>query len=249
MTQRRFFIPQAAIEGDKAWICGSDAHHLRNVLRLEKGDEIIIVSEGQEYQALISDFVDNQVLCTLRDATVGLGEPPLEVILLQGMPKGEKLELIIQKAVEIGVSKIVLLDTQRSVVKLDSSKAEKRLTRWRRIALEAAKQCRRSIVPQVEGIYKLSQWLEGQKQSEETLFLVPWEDERRAGIGEVLKEQKGIGKVIILIGPEGGLSESEVAEAKRYGARPVTLGPRILRTETAAIVAPALVLYQLGDLN
>lgn len=247
VTQRRFFVSKAAIEGDLAQITGADAHHLRNVLRLEIGEEIIIVAEGQEYQAEISDFQADKVLCALKEVAIGQGEPPLKVILLQGLPKGEKVELIIQKAVEIGVTKIVLLDTARCVVKLDSARAEKRLVRWQRIALEAAKQCRRSIVPQVDGIYKLPQWLKEQKL-EDTLFLVPWEEEKQIGLREVLTHSN-VGRVILLIGPEGGLAEEEVELAKEYGAKPVTLGPRILRTETAAIVAAALVLYQLGDLN
>jgi 16S rRNA (uracil1498-N3)-methyltransferase len=246
---RRFFIAKDAITQEGARISGTDAHHLRHVLRLERGEKIILVAEGREYLAEIKDFAEDHVFCHLHETYPGRGEPPVEVTLLQGMPKGEKLELVIQKAVEVGVSRIVLLETERSVVKLDPVKAEQRLKRWRRIATEAAKQCGRSVVPPVEGIYKLPLWLEKGEMAADALFLVPWENAQQPGIREALREHHQARQVCILIGPEGGLTSSEVETAKKFGGLPVTLGPRILRTETAAIVAPALVLYQAGDLN
>lgn len=245
---RRFFISKENIDGQQARLTGSCSHHLRDVLRMQKGEKIILALDGLEYLAEIQEFSGDEVLCLLLETRQGQGEPPVEVVLLLGIPKGEKLELVIQKAVELGVSRMVVLETERSVVKLDRTKAERRLQRWQRISLEAAKQCQRSTVPQVEGVYKLSQYLEEYLKGE-ALFLVPWEDEETTGIGEVLKAHSQARRVYLLIGPEGGLSKEEVELAKAHGGIPVSLGPRILRTETAAIVALALVLYQLGDLN
>lgn len=245
---RRFFIAPDALSGESATISGTDAHHLRTVLRLEQGAELILVAEGKEYLAQVRAFEAEDVLCTIIEERESTAEPPLEVILLQGLPKGDKVDLIVQKAVEIGVAKIVLLEGERSVAKLAGTRGEKKLARWQRIAYEAAKQSQRSVVPEIEGVFPLISWLKKEQFDEDTLFLVPWEEEEKRGIGEVLAASSAR-RVVILIGPEGGLTKAEVEAAKEEGAVPVTLGPRILRTETAAVVAAALVLYELGDLN
>lgn len=248
----RFFVEPDQIIGSAAVISGSDAHHINDVLRLCPGKRIIICDgDGYEYTGEIIKAGKDEVAARIVLVMKSRSEPPVRVILAQGMPKkAETLEMVIQKATELGVCRLVPLISERTVVRPKEEKLEKRWTRWNRIALEAAKQSRRAKVPVVDFPCTLKEFLDS--VSRDTLCLIPYEMEKSVGIREALEWEasKGFNRpVVIIIGPEGGFSPGEVDEARRAGAVPVSMGPRILRTETAGITALGIVLYELGDLG
>ncbi len=174
------------------------------------------------------------------------GEPPVKITLVQGLNKGDKMEYIVQKATELGVTDIIPMICHRSVVRLEGVKAVDRQERWQRVALEAAKQCRRAIIPKVHEIQNISEVLE--KIPLGTLSFLPWEQEKSFGLREILSGDKKE-SVFIFIGPEGGFEEKEVKQAIDKGVAVVTLGDRILRTETAGLACAAIVMFQWGDIN
>lgn len=245
-----FIVDTEQIKSGKIAITGEDFGHLTRVLRLKKGDEITATDgSGNLYKCLLEEIYQSEALGKIISVELDQTESPIEMVLLQGLPKGDKLELIIQKTTELGISRVVPVAMKRSVVQLSTGKAKERTTRWQRIAREAAKQCRRSQVPVVEYATDLREVLDS--LNEDALILLPWEGENTQGIKEVLisKETSERKQIAIIIGPEGGFDEQEIELAKQYNAVSVSLGPRILRTETAAIVVTALVMYQLGDLG
>ncbi len=240
------------ITGDLVTIVGSDAHHIADVLRLSPGQRIIVSDgEGFEYEGEILACTRNEVTLSVISVKKSISEPPFRVVLAQGMPKkAENLELVIQKAVELGVSRVVPLISERTVVRLQEDKLDSRMSRWNRIALEAAKQSQRAIIPVVDKPMNLREFLETIPR--DAFCIIPWEMEKDTGIKEVLQwelENRLPRMAVVLIGPEGGFSQGEIEEARRAGVVPVSLGPRILRTETAAITALSIVLYELGDLG
>ena len=248
----RFFVTPEQIVGTSITLSDADAHHIADVLRLSPGQPIVVCDgEGYEYEGDI-------VRCSRDDVTVQVtrvrkssAEPPIRVILAQGLPKkAEVFELVIQKAAELGVARLVPIISERTVSRPKEGKLENRLVRWNRIAVEAAKQSQRAKVPSVENPLSLTDFLDTIPR--DSLFLIPWEMEKSVGIKEALEWGANncfVRTVVVLIGPEGGFSEQEVDEARRAGAVPVSMGPRILRTETAGIVALGIVLYELGDLG
>ena len=245
-----FIISPQQIGAKEIVITGNDLEHLSRVLRLKPG-ETITVSDGEDrvYFCVLTQINKSRAVAEIKSVSPDYSEPSLEVTLLQGLPKGDKLELIIQKAVELGISRVVPVAMERSVVQLSGAKAEARVQRWQRIAQEAAKQSRRGCIPSVSPIVSLAEALE--ELPERNLVLLPWEEERSRGLKEILlspQAQKAAG-ITLIIGPEGGLPEKELLMAKNKGAIPLSLGPRILRTETAAIATVAIVMYQLGDLG
>ncbi|NLJ99734.1 MAG: 16S rRNA (uracil(1498)-N(3))-methyltransferase [Clostridia bacterium] len=249
---RRFFINARDIVGGTAKIIGDEAYHIIKVLRLGPGTSIIICDgEGYEYKGDIASIDSNTVIIKILGAKKTGGEPGVKISLAQALSrKSANFEFVIQKAVELGVNNIVPLLTDRTVVRAEEDRFRKRRKRWQRIALEAAKQSRRGRVPAVEKPSNLQDFLE--RLPRDTLCLMPWEGEDSTGIGEILKWESSknfIRPVALLIGPEGGFTPEEVDNARRSGAIPVSLGPRILRTETAGIIALGIVLYELGDLG
>lgn len=247
----RFYVPPERIRESQAWIMGDELRHLARVLRLQAEDPVIIFDGlGYEYRGIILSVSEAEALVQVAAPVFSPRESPLEVWLVQGLPKGDKMEWIIQKTTELGIRGIVPLEASRSIVKLEGKKRPEREDRWQKVATEAAKQCRRSLVPSINHIQNLAFFLKNLPS--ESLLVIPWEEGGRSL--KVLLEEKEANKtfpktVYILIGPEGGLEESEVALAQSYGGIPVTLGPRILRTETAGLVTAALFLYQWGDLG
>lgn len=250
---RRVFLPPEAFGPGGIITIGGSAHrHLIKVLRLKVGDSLIAVdASGQEYVARLV-----AVEARLARAEVVAAPPrpaasrPLpETILILGLPKGEKLDLVVQKATELGVSSILPVPTRRSVVRLDGAKGKERCGRWQAIATAAAAQCGRNTVPAVRWLGGLEEAL--QALPDDTLVLMPWEGERERSLRGVLASRRegGSGGVAVLVGPEGGWAPEEVELAGRYGALTVSLGPRILRCETAAIAALTIILYELGDLG
>lgn len=242
-----FFVPPEQINQDLITITGPDVHHLVRVLRLQTGDLIRVVDgTGQEYLAELEQAAIPVVTARIRENIDCQREPDLNIILLQGVVKGEKFDFIVQKCTEIGVRKIIPVICERTVVHLTEDKSEKRCRRWQRIAAESAKQCRRSLIPEVDPVLTLKTALD--KLPPMTTLIMPWEEESQ-GIKSVLKGPGVSGPVAILIGPEGGFTNQEADLVRKYGGRTVSLGPRILRTETAAMVTLALVLFAWGDLG
>ncbi|HIU76792.1 MAG TPA: 16S rRNA (uracil(1498)-N(3))-methyltransferase [Candidatus Pelethocola excrementipullorum] len=241
----RFFVAQNQVEDTVIHIQGSDVNHIKNVLRMKVGEEILISSGDKlEYTCCIESLDGEEVLAKILYAE----EPGLElssrVYLFQGLPKSDKMELIIQKAVELGAYEIIPVNTKRSVVKLDSKKEASKLKRWQAISESAAKQSKRMIVPQITPVKSFAEAVNYADQLD--VRLIPYELAR--GMIETRQILEGIhpGQSIgIFIGPEGGFEEKEVALAREHGAQPITLGKRILRTETAGMTVLSILMYLL----
>lgn len=234
-----FFVDDSKRQGDIFYIDGTDFNHIKNVLRMRVGDELLVSSLGKshlcEIESLDGDTAKVKITCENYQST----ELPVEIILFQGLPKADKLELIIQKTVELGVTRIVPVEMSRCVVKLDEKKKNTKVSRWQAIAESAAKQSKRTVIPEIGNVLTFKQMLEEAKALD--LFLVPYENkDGMAATKAALDKIKSGMKVGILIGPEGGFEEAEVEAAALVGGEAISLGSRILRTETAAITATAM---------
>ncbi len=244
----RFFIEPCDVRGDVVTITGREARHIARVLRLGPGDIITLLDgSGCLYRCRIEQIEAGSVICRIMLRQAAGGEPPLRVVLLQGVAKGDRMDTIIQKGTELGVSVFLPVLCHRSVVRLDERKKAARRERWQRIAVEAAKQCRRALVPEV--LEPLSWTAALETIPPGALVLVPWEEERYRSLKKELRCRARPDELYIIIGPEGGLETREVEQACRRGAVTVTLGPRILRTETAGPAIVAMVMYHWGDLG
>ncbi|MHB8917863.1 MAG: 16S rRNA (uracil(1498)-N(3))-methyltransferase [Desulfocucumaceae bacterium] len=243
----RFFISPDQIEADKPVLRGPEVKHLVKVLRLGAGDVVeLLDGSGRGIRARVESVEREEVVfARLEEFTPG-GEPPVRVTLVQGLAKGEKMDLVIQKSTEMGVSEIIPLICRRTVVQLDSRKAADRQTRWQRVALESAKQCRRAMVPVVRTPQGLGEVLAAIPGG--TACFMPWEEELNRSFRMALSGDNP-GRAYIFIGPEGGFEVSEVEEARRRGVVTVTLGPRILRTETAGLACLSIIMHTWGDLG
>ncbi|WML35620.1 16S rRNA (uracil(1498)-N(3))-methyltransferase [Clostridium sp. OS1-26] len=245
----KFFVEKNNITGDRAYIEGDDVKHIYKVLRLHEGEKVSINNcEGEEFLGIIEKIDKKEVIVSLKEKLDLNNESPVEIYLFQGLPKSSKMDLIVQKATELGVKEITPIITERVVVKNEIGEFKK-LDRWVRIALEACKQSKRSIIPKINGPLEFQQLLTQLKELD--LILVPYENEEGYGIKKVVRDiaQNSINKIGIIIGPEGGFEEDEINVLKELGAYIITLGPRILRTETAGFVCTSLIMYELGDLG
>ena len=246
MTLHRFFVPGAAQETGVLPLADADAHHLRVVLRLTAGDEIVVVDDTGAAVFRLDATAPDVTATRVRR----LPEPRIpRVTLAPALAKGDKTDTVVRQATELGVARIVPFAAERSVVHLEGAKATARAERWRRVAAEAAKQSQRTDVPVITGPLTLAGMLDALAGC---TVLVCWEDASAApGIGEALRRAAVAddGQVAVVVGPEGGLTPAEVALLTDAGALPVSLGPTILRTETAAVVAAALVLHERGGLG
>ncbi len=243
-----FFTDPNAVYDDHIEITGADFNHITHVLRMKQGEEITIgiIGSTKEYLCEIDTFEAERVLCRILDQQTNTTELPAEIILFQGLPKADKMELIIQKAVELGASKIVPVEMARSIVKLDDKKAASKTARWQGISEAAAKQSKRGVIPEVCAPITYKEALK--RASECDLFLLPYEDARGfAHTKEILATIKPGMSVSVLIGPEGGFAPSEIESATEAGSEIITLGKRILRTETAGLVALSLIMAELED--
>jgi 16S rRNA (uracil1498-N3)-methyltransferase len=242
---RRFFLgtPLAT----EMFIHGQDAHHISRVLRLQVGDTIVVVApDGQAATAQIKDLAIDQVTLFLQEAIIEQKEAPVNVYLAQGLPKNDKMDYIVQKAVELGVKAVYPIQMEHSVVQYDSTKKNARRERWQKLSVEAAKQCGRALVPTVEPIQSLAELLAG--LPEQVVLIMLYEGQATQGLKQVLAE-KPAASYLLLVGPEGGFSAKEVALCQEQGACIVTIGPRILRTETASLAGVAMIMYEYGDLG
>ena len=239
-----FYISREDINENIAEIEGEEATHISRVLRMKKGDEVTLCDgEGTFYEAVLKDFSDKKVTAEIVSSRKAETEPSVKLTIFQGVPKNPKLEAIVQKATEIGAVRIVPVDTVRAVAKLD--KAAK-VDRLRKIAREAAKQSKRGIVPEVTDSVSFKEAVK--MAAEADLAIIPYEEEREVSLKCALSG-KNPQSVSVMIGPEGGFEKEEIALAKEAGIISVTLGKRILRTETAPLAVSAAVLYELGEME
>lgn len=240
-----FFVTREQIQQDEIVITGPDVNHIRSVLRMRPGQQIR-VSDGRqrEYLCSLEQLEPDQVLARILSETEGETELPARITLLQGLPKGDKMELIVQKAVELGAFAIVPVAAKRCVVKLDEKKAESKRKRWQAIAESAAKQSMRMAVPQVMPVMDFAQ--AARYAADLDVRLIPYElargMEQTREILEAIRPGQSVG---IFIGPEGGFAEEEIAQARELGIQPITLGRRILRTETAGMTVLSILMYLL----
>ena len=241
-----FFVSEEQINGENAYIEGSDVNHIVNVLRMKPEEELLISVKGDwDYLCKIVDIETDRVNLKVLES-MEQRELPVNITLLQGIPKSDKLEMIIQKAVELGVSEIIPVKTKRVVVKIDEKKADTKVNRWNAIAESAAKQSKRSIIPKVSGPMSIDNALEIVKDF--GVKLIPYEN--ADGIDKTRKILESMDKtkdIAVFIGPEGGFEEAEVERIKNSGFEVITLGKRILRTETAGLALLSNIMIRLED--
>lgn len=222
---------------------GQDAKHIKNVLRYKVGDKIDVCDEfGVRYETLLEKFEDDEVLLKIVLKKEFEQESSISITLFQGLPKGEKMDLIVQKATELGVDEIVPVEMERSIVKLDAKSAQRKVDRWNKIAYEASKQSGRQFVPKVSNVDILKNIIE--KFSKYDIVVLPYEKENKQNLKQLLEKNKNVKNVAIVIGPEGGFSDNDLALLNISNVHSVTLGSRILRTETAGIAVLSMLLYE-----
>ena len=240
-----FFVTPQQISGDKIRIEGGDVNHMKNVLRMKLHEKAEISDgESRTYLCEVEAYEEDVAVLHILEEMEADTEPASKLYLFQGLPKSDKMELIVQKAVELGVYQVIPVAMKRSVVRLDDKKAAKKVERWGEIARSAAKQSGRGIVPKVGGLLKYDEALMLSKELD--VVMIPYElaegMERTKQIMESVKPGQSVG---IFIGPEGGFEKEEVEQAKEAGASEITLGKRILRTETAGLTALSILMYHL----
>lgn len=245
-----FFVNEKQKLNDKYIITGADFNHIKNVLRMTVGDTFLVSENGVSNLCEIECFDNESVVAKIIEENYNDTNLPIKIYLFQGLPKGDKMELIIQKTVELGVEGIIPVEMNRCVVKLDDKKKKSKVSRWQTISESAAKQSKRNTIPEISDVLTYKQAME--KAKEMDLFLVPYESKNgMEDTKTALSQIKSDMSVGILIGPEGGFDEKEVTEAFENGGKVVSLGKRILRTETAAITSISMcMLYAemyLGD--
>lgn len=244
----QFFVEpnQIHVNEKTVWITGSDVNHIKNVLRMKIGEELSVSNgqDGKEYRCEIAALEQDSVICTLRFIREDGVELPSRVYLFQGLPKADKMEWIVQKAVELGAFQVIPVAARRCVVKLDDKKAKSKTDRWQGIAEAAAKQSRRSVIPRVEKVMSFREAVELAAGMD--VKIIPYElAEGMARTREIMDGLRPGQSIAVFIGPEGGFEEAEIQMALERGIEPVTLGKRILRTETAGLTVLSWILYLL----
>jgi len=244
----RFIVNSQNIYGQTLEIKGEEARHITKVLRKKIGDQIAVFDgSGKEYLVEIKQMLNGSVIGAILQETEADTEPEIEVCLAQCLTKGTKMDFIVQKCTEIGVTEIMPVESMRTIVHWNSQKAQEKQERWQRIAQEAAKQSKRVKVPRVAPVLPLTEILKLGKGYDLSFML--WEGERDSCFKELIQQNRQAKRIFVLIGPEGGFSAEEVDLARRAGIKPVSIGPRILRTETAGMVTLAMLLYALDSLG
>ncbi|MBQ3200338.1 MAG: 16S rRNA (uracil(1498)-N(3))-methyltransferase [Clostridia bacterium] len=238
----RFFIEPHAVCGNEAVLTGEDVQHIAKVLRLRAGDEVTLCDGAKtEYTARIDSVEKERIMLCILETAASKTESSAEITLYQGLPKAGKLETIIQKCVELGIGKVIPFDAERSVVKLSEKDFAKKQSRYQRVAYEAAKQSRRGIIPEVGGLVKLAK----EDFSGFDLILLAYEEERGTTLKKALRAKMDAKRIALIVGPEGGFAPEEADMLIQRGAVSVSLGPRILRTETAGMAMLAMTVYEL----
>lgn len=244
----RFFITKDNVFKGGITVTGEDVQHIKKVLRLQPGDKIILCDgEGNDYYTSIESMDKHGIRTVILDTEASKGEPDIDVVLYQGIPKSTKMDLIIQKCTELGIKRVVPVSTARTVVKLESEKDErKKVERWTKIAEEAAKQSGRGIIPIVEMPMSFKEALKDAESLDKAV--IPYELEGSLSIRTALGKDKG-GSIGFFVGPEGGFEAHEIEKAQAAGVLPVTLGKRILRTETAGVAVLACIMYEYDQMK
>jgi 16S rRNA (uracil1498-N3)-methyltransferase len=246
---RKFFVDSNQINGDFITIIGDDVNHIKNVLRLSENDKVLIgiKNEGKNYICKISEILKKDIVCKIIEEAQAVSESKVKIDIFQGLPKADKMELIIQKGTELGVNNFIPVNFKRTVVKFDEKDKAKKLDRWQKIAEVAAKQSMRDNIPQIKNIENIKNVCN--LISEYDIVLVAYECEEKNSLKNELKKlvNKENLKIAVVIGPEGGIEENEVEALKEAGAKIVSLGKRILRTETVALAMTAIINYELEE--
>lgn len=245
----KFFVDKENVCEDGIRITGDDVKHIGKVLRLKVGDIINISNgEGQDYISSIESIDKKEVICSIQKKVINKTESPLNITLFQGLPKAQKMDLIAQKGVEVGINNIKPIITKRVVVKTEKKDLSNKIERWNKIALEASKQSGRGKLLEVENPIDFNEAVNSLDEFD--LIIVPYENKEEIGLKKVLSSINNKCKnIAIFIGPEGGFEEEEIECLESKKANIVTLGPRILRTETAGLVTSTILLYELGDMG
>lgn len=245
----KFFVNEEQIEENKVKIIGEDVNHIKNVLRLDVGENICICNKeiSKSYMCKILELSSNEVICEMLEEILDTTEPNTYIHIFQGLPKADKIEWIIEKCTEIGVKEITPVNMKRTIVKLDEKDKIKKLLRWQKIAEVAAKQSKRDVIVSVNNIINFQNIFE--KVKDYDILLIAYEEEKEITLKKTLSVFKGKEniKVAVVIGPEGGIDKEEINIAIENCFMPVTLGKRILRTETAPLVISSNILYELED--
>ena len=241
-----FFVEPSQIQGNKIIITGKDVNHIKNVLRMKPGEEIAVSNglDGKEYHCGIAEWYEDRIVCDLFFVKEEGVELASKIYLFQGLPKADKMELIIQKAVELGVYEIIPVASKRAVVKLDAKKADSNLIRWQAIAEAAAKQSKRGIIPKIKEVMSFQEAVAYSSCAQ--VKIIPYElAQGMERTKEIISGIRPGEPVAVFIGPEGGFAEEEIEMAMQAGIEPVTLGRRILRTETAGMAVLSVIMYHL----
>jgi len=238
--------------GTRVVLQGDVAHQISAVLRMRAGDTIVVLDDsGWEFEVRLTQVGRTEASGEILERRPAGAEPRVRLTLFQSLLKRDSLEWVLQKCTEIGVAAFVPVVSQRTIVSRPQDVSDSKIRRWRRIVVEAAEQSRRGRLPALHPAVRFEQAVAGTGGFD--LSLIPWEEEQDAGLRAALAavkgEQRGPLSVALFVGPEGGFAGDEVALAKAHGAQPITLGPRILRAETAAVVAASLILYECGELE
>ncbi len=244
----KFFTARENISDTQIVIDSEDAKHIKKVLRLNSGDTITVCDGcGIDYKSVINKIEDNRIICDIKERYVCDTEPQVKVTLYQGLPKASKMEYIIQKTTELGISRIVPVKLSRCVVKLENAAAEKKKTeRWQKIAYEAAKQSGRGVIPEVSEPMTLEEAMKDMELSD--LVFAPYECETQNRLKDIVSSRDGVKNVSFIIGPEGGFDLTEIGKLQSVGIKTITLGRRILRTETAGEAVLAMLMYGLDEI-
>jgi 16S rRNA (uracil1498-N3)-methyltransferase len=252
MSTHRFYVPPKQIVGENVFIRGTDVWHISKVLRLSKGNQVIVFDgTGREYRVVIGKQKPREVLGTVVEQWEYHTESPLQLTLVQGVPKAKKMDLIVQKASEIGVNTLIPLQTERADVSVQikhhsAAKIAQKLDRWTRIGVEAAKQSQRTAIPTVGSIMSVQEFLAQPVSADIQLLL--WEAEEQQRLKSVLRTHSApVKSAVVVIGPEGGFTRNEAELFMAHGYCSVSLGKRILRTETAGLVVLGILQYEYGD--
>lgn len=248
----KFFVKEEQIKENEIIIIGQDVNHIKKVLRAKIGDELQVCNSqnGENYLCEIQDLENENIICKIKEKIKKQVESNVKVTIFQGLPKADKMEYIIQKSVELGVYDITPVEMKRCVVKLNEKDKNKKTERWQKISEVAAKQCGRDIIPQINNIINIKNICNLIEKYD--IVLVAYENEEqntlRTQIEELKKQNnKSKIKIGIIIGPEGGLEESDVEMLRENGAKIITLGKRILRTETVALNVLSIIMYELEN--
>lgn len=242
-----FFISKEQIIKNQVIMVGSDVNHIANVLRIRVGEKIMLsTGEDEDYLCKILRISKEEIILDIIEKNKMIRELPVKVTLYQGLPKSDKMEWIIQKAVELGIYRIVPIQTKRTIIKWDIKKEKNKITRWQAISEAAAKQSKRQMIPKIENVLAFSTALEEVKKYK--IKCIPYEFASQIQkTREILKSVKAGDNIAIFIGPEGGFEEYEIEMAKERGVIPITLGKRILRTETAGLVMMSNIMLQMEE--